>query len=334
MSASTGALISSATTAAFPNLVSAEGPSTFIQNGMHGLNGERVDARPTGIEAFERLASGGRREDVAKPKSLKAAEHAKQQEERKQRERQGREQERERERAKAASAATVMGKDVAMGVATSSSSGIALPAPAESSKKEHHSSVLCSADGVPPASSQEAPEDCSKDPLSSSTGSTGILAESKGTAQKALPPVPVFKTEPAMLLRQIDLKPKLDEDNYEISEHDGDSEEEGGENRDRSGKHVPRWCETYLQDLNEQADIDPDTIFAAKVPRCDLEVVFTDEMYRLANKSRPKRMRGSSGDWRKDRLTCNEIKSYKSRMGHLRSWDEKVESAETPAVSG
>jgi len=199
-----------------------------------------------GSKACERLAAGGRRDDIAKPRSLKAAEQVKQQEERKQRER------RERE------------LDV----------------------------------------SSNSIEGCS--------------------AAKARPPVPTFKPDPAMMLRQIDLKPKLDEDNYEISEHEENSDEDADKSRDRSGKHVPRWCSTYLEDLQRQADIDPDTIFASKVSCCDLDAVFTDDMYREVGKQRPKRLRGSSGDWRKDRLSCMEIKSYKSRMGHLRSWDEEV----------
>lgn len=127
-----------------------------------------------------------------------------------------------------------------------------------------------------------------------------------------------------MTLRQIDVKPKLDEDNYEISEHEENSDEDADRSRDRSGKHVPRWCSTYLEDLQRQADIDPDTIFSSKVSCCDLDAVFTDDMYREVGKQRPKRQRGSSGDWRKDRLGCMEIKNYKSRMGHLRSWDEEV----------
>jgi len=123
------------------------------------------------------------------------------------------------------------------------------------------------------------------------------------------------------LLRRIELPPKKAEDNYEISEHGSDSENEDGAERDRSGKHIPKWCETYLQDLAKQSDIDPDTIFASKVPRCVLEDIFTDEMYKEVGKNRPKRVRGSSGDWRKDHLARSEIQDYKARMGQVRAWD-------------
>merc|ERR1740123_2856364 len=237
---------SSTTLGAGGNLMPARGPSASMQSKVHTASCERSGLRPMGTKACERLAAGGRREDIAKPKSLKAAEQVKQQEERKQRER------RERE-------------------------------------------LDMSSNSI---------EGCS--------------------AAKARPPVPTFKPDPAMTLRQIDVKPKLDEDNYEISEHEENSDEDADRSRDRSGKHVPRWCSTYLEDLQRQADIDPDTIFASKVSCCDLDAVFTDDMYREVGKQRPKRQRGSSGDWRKDRLGCMEIKNYKSRMGHLRSWDEEV----------
>lgn len=233
----------------------ARGPSASMQSKVHTASCERSGLRPMGTKACERLAAGGRRDDIAKPKSLKAAEQVKQQEERKQRER------RERE------------LDV----------------------------------------SSNSIEGCS--------------------TSKARPPVPTFKPDPAMSLRQIDLKPKLDEDNYEISEHEENSDEDAEKSRDRSRKHVPRWCSTYLEDLQRQADIDPDTIFSSKVSRCDLDAVFTDDMYREVGKQRPKRLRGSSGDWRKDRLSCMEIKGYKSRMGHLRSWDEEVVASKGPACA-
>merc|ERR1712218_115431 len=75
--------------------------------------------------------------------------------------------------------------------------------------------------------------------------------------------VPAPPLAPAALLKQIELQPKRPEDNYEISDHDGDSEEDA-EARDRSGKHVPAWCDTYLQALAVQADVDPDTIWGSR----------------------------------------------------------------------
>mmetsp|Transcript_64059 Transcript_64059/g.116865 ORF Transcript_64059/g.116865 Transcript_64059/m.116865 type:complete len:816 (-) Transcript_64059:134-2581(-) len=138
---------------------------------------------------------------------------------------------------------------------------------------------------------------------------------------------PVHKPEPCMSLRLIELGPKRAEDNYEISEHGGDSDAEDQAERDRSKKHVPKWCDNYLDVLYRQADIDPDTIFASKVPHCALEEIFSDEMYKQAGKNRPKRARGSSGDWRKDRLRREEINHYKQRMGHVRSWENERSAA-------
>merc|ERR1712183_222402 len=98
-----------------------------------------------------------------------------------------------------------------------------------------------------------------------------------------------------------------------------DSENEEQPEPDRSHKNIPEWSvsRVYLQSLNEQADLDPDTIFGSRVPGCVLEDIFTDDIYRSANKSRPRRRRGSSGDWRRDRLNADEIKGYKQKMGHV-----------------
>merc|ERR1712083_632044 len=86
--------------------------------------------------------------------------------------------------------------------------------------------------------------------------------------------------EPAMRLRKMDLSPKAPEDNYALSERGGDSDaEEEPSTKDRSKKVVPKWCETYMEDLVRQADVDPDTIFTDRVPQCVLEDVFPDSMY-------------------------------------------------------
>jgi len=85
------------------------------------------------------------------------------------------------------------------------------------------------------------------------------------------PLVPQFRPDPVMRLRQIELKPKVAEDNYEISEPEGDSDDDAEKSRDRSSKHIPMWCGTYLEDLEQQSDVDPDTIFCSKVSRCDLD---------------------------------------------------------------
>jgi hypothetical protein len=161
------------------------------------------------------------------------------------------------------------------------------------------------------------------------TGTPSTSSAPGSTQQRVRPAVPLFSEEPAptpqrlepcMVLRQMSISDKLPEDNYEISEHGGDSDAEDCQARDRSGKHVPKWCENYLDALSRQNDIDPDTIFGARVPRCVLDDIFTDAMYKQSNKNRPKRARGSSGDWRKDQLARKEISDYKSRMGHARSW--------------
>merc|ERR1719271_1348987 len=110
------------------------------------------------------------------------------------------------------------------------------------------------------------------------TAATGQLAVAEGAQEvkkppkkAAMPPVPVFPPRPKEV--PIALPPKLDEDNYEISEKDENSDE-ACEEPDRSHKHVPRWCSNYLETLATQSSLDPDSIFGNKVPRCDLDAIF------------------------------------------------------------
>jgi hypothetical protein len=124
----------------------------------------------------------------------------------------------------------------------------------------------------------------------------------------------------AQLRQTFPLSPKRDEDNYEISDK-GENSDDGETEPDRSHKHVPRWCETFLKDLQAQSSWDPDSIFGLKVPACVLDVVFTDDHYRAAGKERPRRKRGSSQDWKKDRLRSQEVKEYKRKMGHAKPWN-------------
>jgi hypothetical protein len=146
-------------------------------------------------------------------------------------------------------------------------------------------------------------------------------------AKRGRPPVPAFPALEELTIEALsraELPPARLEDNYEISDTGECSDEEAMLERlasmDRSHKHVPEWCATdqYLKDLAEQASIDPECIFGRTVPACKLEEIFPDNYYHRAGQSPPKRRRGSSGNWGKDRVTSNEILEYKRRMGQTR----------------
>lgn len=363
--------------------------------------------------SYERLAAGGRRDDVAKPKSIKAAEHAKLQEERRQRERQ--ERELEREKAKVAvtnstvsgvvSAGTVMvanatsANNVANIANASTGPAPVLPSPSQSERLAAAREARANARAVAIAGTalantaasgvggkkvtptETSAQNAASNATIASKGPTTTLivapsgsgrapamvpaganngegsghqrggcmvtnANGCGTQAPLVPTsklrpeppsvvaaaVPAPPLAPAALLRQIELQPKRPEDNYEISDNGGDSEEDA-ETRDRSGKHVPAWCDTYIQALAVQADVDPDTIWGSRVPQCVLDDVFTDDMYRQFGKHQPKRARGSSGEWRKDRLTRQEVHDYKARMGHSRKWDPAERVAQSTLQS-
>merc|ERR1712034_80823 len=81
--------------------------------------------------------------------------------------------------------------------------------------------------------------------------------------------------EPWQLLREcIPLPEPQEDDNYEISDGGNSDADEADEAKRRAKKHVPKWCENYLDALREQSDLDPDTIFGSRIPKCPLEVVF------------------------------------------------------------
>jgi len=124
--------------------------------------------------------------------------------------------------------------------------------------------------------------------------------------------------EPWRSLLETKLPPPREEDNYELSDKGEDSE---AEEPDRSHKHVPAWSKQYLQLLERQLQTDPDTIFGCRVPKVDLEVIFRDEDYRRVQKERPKRRRGSSGNWGQDRLSRAEVAEYKKKMGQFKRWE-------------
>mmetsp|Transcript_62068 Transcript_62068/g.134690 ORF Transcript_62068/g.134690 Transcript_62068/m.134690 type:complete len:468 (+) Transcript_62068:79-1482(+) len=154
----------------------------------------------------------------------------------------------------------------------------------------------------------------------------GVPGKLGRSPARLAPPVPTFidDPKPAVLLRRIELPPRRAEDNYEISEPGDNSGDELMTSQEiehqRSSKGVPQWCGTYLERLAEQVCIDPDTVFGSRVPECSLELVFPDRLYDAMEMVPPKRQRGSSGEWREDRLTRLEVRNYKQRMGQTKDW--------------
>ena len=69
------------------------------------------------------------------------------------------------------------------------------------------------------------------------------------------------------------------------------------------------------------------------MPKCDLEDVFKDSDYLRhrfqglgvpscvrCQAQRPPRRRGSSGEWRHDRLSREEVSDYKRKTGQVKRW--------------
>merc|ERR1719245_1244002 len=85
-------------------------------------------------------------------------------------------------------------------------------------------------------------------------------------------------------------------------------------------KPIPAWCADYKQALSLQEGVDPDSIFSSRVPFCDIDAIFPDALYREHRRQPPKRKRGSSCQWHKDRLSRTEIARYRAKMGQQRRW--------------
>eukprot|EP00930_Biecheleria_cincta_P064211 TRINITY_DN4976_c0_g1_i1.p1 TRINITY_DN4976_c0_g1~~TRINITY_DN4976_c0_g1_i1.p1 ORF type:complete len:572 (-),score=123.14 TRINITY_DN4976_c0_g1_i1:148-1725(-) len=182
-----------------------------------------------------------------------------------------------------------------------------------------------------PASPARAASPAARAP-GSSPATSPVRAREPGSARAKRPPVPSFKKqppapppppEPWQLVRMIKLPPKDPSENYELSDKGSDSE---AEEPDRTQKFTPAWSDNYLELLDAQADIDADSIFSTRVPHCDLDLIFSDKDYLKFRTERPRRKRGSSGEWRRDRLSRAEISEYKRKMGHHRRWDTRKEA--------
>jgi Inner centromere protein, ARK binding region len=106
-------------------------------------------------------------------------------------------------------------------------------------------------------------------------------------------------------------------ENYEVTDKDSDSDPEYSAKVAiaRSKKSIPIWVEGWRQKSMKQMSVDPESIFGISVPECDLSVIFTERNYAKVRKARPKRVRGSSGNWKLDRLRQTEIDEYRGKCG-------------------
>eukprot|EP00397_Hematodinium_sp_SG-2012_P004086 GEMP01004097.1.p1 GENE.GEMP01004097.1~~GEMP01004097.1.p1 ORF type:complete len:888 (+),score=257.56 GEMP01004097.1:257-2665(+) len=151
---------------------------------------------------------------------------------------------------------------------------------------------------------------------------------SNATQAKLRPVVPTFSPDPRASDQKSRAKktisqmrerrrkvPKLPEDNYEISPR-LDSDQEEKQMKTRIAKKVPDWTCKFETIATRQQDIDPDTIFAHKLPSVNLELVFGKKL---------QRKRTSSVVWDQDQLTCEEIYRYKADMNQ----DQRVTPRES-----
>jgi len=138
---------------------------------------------------------------------------------------------------------------------------------------------------------------------------------------KAPPKVSIpGELEPWQKFRERPLPEKVAEDNYDISDKEDTDNECEEQDRNRANKAIPAWCVDYKQALAAQEGVDPDSIFSSRVPFCDLDGIFPDTLYARFRQKPPKRKRGSSCQWHKDRLSISEIARYRAKMGQLKRW--------------
>jgi hypothetical protein len=108
--------------------------------------------------------------------------------------------------------------------------------------------------------------------------------------------------------------PRADDDNYEMSDREGDSDEDEEDDDDgRAKKKVPDWArgpalEAAIHAQYGDGGLDPEGIFP-EVSTCDLEEIFKAKKKRYAKRT-------SSGHWLPDRLTHAEKAKYRQDMGY------------------
>jgi len=133
-----------------------------------------------------------------------------------------------------------------------------------------------------------------------------------------LPAVPVWCDSSPPAQRLVPLPAKRADENYDLSDKGSDSEEE--HQKPHRSKRKPSWVQNWHQLTKAQADVDPDSIFGTHLPVCDLDVIIGDHFYTGKGRDRPRlRRRGSSQNWRVDKLTCREVERYKRRMRQHRA---------------
>ena len=107
-------------------------------------------------------------------------------------------------------------------------------------------------------------------------------------------------------------------DNYELSDHESESEESDASPK----KRIPDWArgtnltaamkQQFTGGVDGGLGIDPDELFA-DIATCDLETIFAEPDGK-GSKARY-RKRYSSGNWIKDRLTHRERLEYRQAVG-------------------
>ena len=130
------------------------------------------------------------------------------------------------------------------------------------------------------------------------------------------PVVPGRRSCVAFKSIMVPLGPKLEDEQYEVTDKDTDSENELSPNS-RAKKHIPGWCVNWRQKSIAQIAVDPESIFGVTVPKCELDIIFTQRNYQEMGLHRPKRVRGSSGNWTFDILTQDEVDRYRAKLGQV-----------------
>ena len=132
-------------------------------------------------------------------------------------------------------------------------------------------------------------------------------------------------------LAPLPTSPTLD-DQYRITDWEDSDGENGGNYEDedvkeqrRMEKHVPLWCNGWVETAKTQTNIDPDTVFGTKLPKCDLSVIFGEKFKDNAYmRTKAGHRRGSSGEWGLDVVTRAELEEYRNVMGHTQQLEAVV----------
>ncbi|CEM22483.1 unnamed protein product [Vitrella brassicaformis CCMP3155] len=166
-----------------------------------------------------------------------------------------------------------------------------------------------------------------------------IHSSSPPPCQQAASSVMTSPRSPRCKRNMKPIGPKREEDQYEVTDNEGQRWERLDEKESEPPKYVPRWAVKgkWRVSALSQLDWDPDSIFGIGLPRINLRAMFSshEELFKSLLREHPAdRPRRSSAVWiGMDKLTIDEVRCYRERTRHVKDMSHLVQGGDLPSVA-